>query len=64
MFASWNQNWLSAKYLRTTKFIFATERSRVASKTAERSNESVWRSPRISRLAPGKFFDLVFGECK
>ena len=54
MFASWNQNWLSAKYLRTTNFTLCDRTVSYGIQTAERSNELVWRSPRISRLAPGQ----------
>ena len=53
MLASWNQNWLSAKYLRTTKVTFCDRAVSCGIQRAERSNELVWRSPRISRLAPG-----------
>jgi hypothetical protein len=53
MFASWNQNWLSAKYLRTTNLYVCDRTVSYGIQTTEGSNELVWRCVLISRLAPG-----------
>src|SRR5713226_395678 len=53
MFASLNQNWLSAKYHRTTNLTVCDRAVSSVIQTAEWSNELVWRCALISRLAPG-----------
>ncbi len=64
MFASLNQNWLSAKYHRTTNLTLCDRAVSYVIQTAEWSNELVWRCARIRDWRRARFLDLVFGECK
>jgi hypothetical protein len=55
MFASRDQDWLSAKYHRTPKLTVCDRAVSYLIQSARRSNETGGRA---------QFFDLVFGECK
>ena len=65
MFASLNQNWLSAKYHRTTNLTCCDRSvSYVIQRTEGVKRVGLALRPYFATGARARFLDLVFGECK